>query len=136
MVKVDETLVLAKIAEIDGNGLVRLSSPASRVLPVPETLMVIETIPDPVWRFVHPKRLEEWAYVRYVFTRSHGDWAEVEGLEFGPRYRVPFDELPAGLAVRVRHIPFYAQPPFVQFVWPDWKLPPKRNWLRRRRDVH
>ncbi|MBI3952734.1 MAG: hypothetical protein HY336_02140 [Candidatus Doudnabacteria bacterium] len=128
-VKVDETLVLAQLPELGGNGLVRVSDPNKRVSPVPETLMVIEAVPVLVHRFIYPRRLEDWAYVRYVFTRSVGDRCEVEGLEFGPRYRVPLYELPSGLAVRVRHIPFYAQPPFKAMIWPDWKLPPKKKWL-------
>ena len=129
MVKVDETLILARVQVIGGNGLVRISQPDARVLPIPETLMVIESVPDEAKRFLFPQRLEGWAYVRYVLTKSRGDWAQVEGLEFGPRYRVPLDDLPIGMAVRVRHIPLYALPPQRVLIWRDWKLPPKKKWL-------
>ena len=124
-VKVDETLVLGDFPART-HAFVRVANPNQPVMIIPETLLVIEDVPPTHVRFFRD-RIEAGftAYVRFVSIRSRGDGVNTEALDL-QRVSVLLDELPTGLAVRVRHIPLYAQQPFQTMIFPHWQMPPSK----------
>jgi len=125
----NETLVVAFLPEWGGNRLVRLSNPAKRALLVPETLVLIESLPKPLQRFAtSSSRWGDGVYARYMLKKTKGDGAETDALEIGS-YSIPVEDFPGGTAVTLKQVPVYIQRVHVVLAGPDWKISPgKRRW--------
>lgn len=122
-VKTDEILVMSWIPLL-GHAFIRLAEPSYPAPVVPETLVLLQKIPEQFSRY--RILLRNFAYARLVTQPGS---CRVNALEFERSRSIPLEQLPVGLVVDVRHVPLYAQPPFQTMIWPDWQPPPKNRWL-------